>query len=440
MTDNDIAALIERLWHIPRPGPDNLMSAPAFVALSELCSTRYGVGKPKFALSTALRSLGLPCQLPAKQAALALDPQSAVAVLDAAFRAKMAVRRYICPLDLADTLPPLRFGNARVMRFTADELAALFDAPRLARTFPSTPLEAKRLAEFQWLVIEENIDLNSNPEARSVPWMFEDMRRDLGEIDPHHGRFPGAVEASLAFLLLAPWEVWSTMLEVDWRGFKIPWIYALTDDLFVRPERPPRADSLAWQPYFVPDGLGGEIEDEEPTTMPLEDGAASELALFNDTAWQEFVAASASPLFETPIVHFLVRAFAADGMDEVMAHMTLIEAAVGLQADHRWKAKSDAHKTLGATQRVKARIAALLGDVQAAIDYGDLFELRSAYVHGRGGLSKVSTQEQVRARGLARRVTSALVGLSAHRCRPRDEVLAELLDRGAPMLPASPGP
>ena len=50
-------AAVEALWRIPRPGPDNLLAAPSFVALSEACQAEYGGDKPVFALSTALRSV-----------------------------------------------------------------------------------------------------------------------------------------------------------------------------------------------------------------------------------------------------------------------------------------------------------------------------------------------------------------------------------------------
>jgi hypothetical protein len=114
-------AAVEALWRIPRPGPDNLLAAPSFVALSELCQAEYGGGKPVFALSTALRSLGLPCHLPANSADLSLDPVSAANAIDEAYKRKTTLRRHLCPLDLADELPVLSFGSARVAEFSADD-------------------------------------------------------------------------------------------------------------------------------------------------------------------------------------------------------------------------------------------------------------------------------------------------------------------------------
>ena len=302
----------------------------------------------------------------------------------------------------------------------------------LARNFPTLPLESKRLAQFHWLVVEEEVEIDPRPEARATPFMFVNMGRDFGEIELHLGRFPPPVESALFFLLLAGWEEWSTMQEVDWRGFRVPWIYTLDEDLFVRPVRPPNPDSLTLEPWIVEDHWGEEIELERPSTLPLDDRAKTELELFTDATWTELQAARTTPLFETPVVHFLVRAFLADGIDEVMAHMTAIEAALGLEMDHKRKLrpKPDPHPKPSATERVAARIGAALTDATAVRDYKDLFELRTAFVHGRAGLQKISTPQRVLARNLARRVACALVTLAGKSPRPRADVLADLLDQG----------
>ena len=226
---------------MPPPGPDNLFSSPKFVRLKEALQRLYPeVGKPVFALGTALRSLGLPSGLPHDGQHLSLSPDEAARRLNLAFQAKRARRRHLAPLDLADDLPSLHFGSAAHRRFSADELRALVDAPRLARVFPAASFEAERFSEFQWLVVEEDVALDRVPEARAVPVLFTDMRQDFGRIEPHKGRFPLAVEDALFFLLLAPWEDWSRMPEVDWRGFRVPWVYTTDEDLFVRPRLCPR--------------------------------------------------------------------------------------------------------------------------------------------------------------------------------------------------------
>jgi hypothetical protein len=136
-----------------------------------------------------------------------------------------------------------------------------------------------------------------------------------------------------------------------------------------------------------------------------------------------------------------VRAFLSEGIDEFLAHLTTIEAALGLHADYypRLRPKPDPHGSLkGAAERVAARIAALLLDSSAACHHRRLFEIRSLYLHGRELKEAISSEQRLQARSLARRVVEALVGRVNEVSAPgsREEFLGSLLDSGAPMLPS----
>ena len=423
--DADLRRAMARLWLAPPPGPRNLYASPEFKDLSAACAA-WGGGTSVFGLGTALRALGLPSQFPAGAPEHGLSLDQAVLDLTEALTRTTTTRRYLCPLDLADTLPPLRFGSAQVARFASGELDRLFDGPRMRRYYPRAVFEPRRLAMFQWLVVETTTSIDPRPEARAMPFLFESRDTDTGAIDPHRGTFPASVEDALAFLLIAPWEDWSTLPQVDWRGFRIPWVHVVDDDLFVRPTPPPNADSLTIEEWIAHDHWGEEEELERPTILPLED-AVSDLEAWSEARWSGFERARHGPLFETPVMHFLARGFASDGVDEVMAHMTAIEAALGTRYD---KAPKEHKAVRTGTGRVSARIAGLLDDVDAALAYRDLFEVRSAFVHGRGGLDPVSTPQRVQARRLARRVASALADLGQMDKRSREAVLETLRVRG----------
>lgn len=430
--DQDLIEAVAALWRIPAVRGDNVLAAPSFVALADLCRERYGGGKATFALHNALQSLGAPLSSHGLSSSAATTPELAAAKLDVAYTSKSTLRRHLCPLDLADDLPTLAFGSARVGQFSADELGALFDAPRLARTFPRHNLDAKRLSQFHWLVVEEKVEIDPRPEARAAPMLFTDFRRDLGEINPHRGRFPPAVERALFFLLLAPWESWSTMLEVDWRGFRVPWIYTLDDDIFVRPAPPPDPESLSLEPLIVEDSWGEEIELERPTAYPLSNEVAEELTQLNESAWRMLEQARAKSLFEAPIEHFFVQAFLSDGIDEILAHITAIEAALGLEGDYisSRRPKPDPHKSLSGMQRVAFRVGGVLNDETAITAYKELFDVRSAFVHGRAEIAKISTPQRVTARSLARRIMESLIAVANRDPRPRELILTELLQQG----------
>ncbi|MBD9389669.1 hypothetical protein IB237_20960 [Agrobacterium sp. AGB01] len=431
-----LAIAVENLWRMPPPGTVSLTKTPAFIKLTEVCGEIYGFPHADSALSNALRSLGAPYNLRRDCRDRALNPELAALKLHEAMTNQTVRRRHLCPLDLCDELPSIRFGNSVVGEFSELELAELLDVPRLARFYPTYKPPVRQLTQFRWLVVEEYVAVDPRPEARALPILFVDLSQDFGEIDPHLGRFPPVVEAAIFFLLLAPWEDWAVYPEVNWRAFRLPWLHTVDDDLFVRPMAPPSPDTLSLQPDIAYDQYGDEVEIERPTVNNLEDEARTNFKRLNESLWQNVLHARASTLFETPIVHFIVRAFLADGMDEVMAHMTAIEAGLGLEMDHRrgLRPKPDAHRNVCASDRAAARLAALLNDANAAIAYRELFELRSSYVHGRAGLAKIPTPMRLSARRLARRMTEALVAQAPAGSATRVQILSELLDRGAPLL------
>ncbi|RJX74934.1 hypothetical protein [Pseudomonas sp. LS-2] len=435
--NTDILDALKKLWELQRLGPEGLWKEPVFDELRKACAAKYQQGKVTFgltfALDHALKSLGLACLSPSSRKSSPFDPFLASSMLEAAFAQKTMRRRYLCPLDLAEQIPPMAFGNARVAVFTAAELDVLFDRSRLARYYPNQDLNFDGFSQFHWLVVEEIVPTGKDAGDRAVPAFTMMMSRDFGEIDPHKSRFPVAVEKALFFLLLARWEEWAMMPEVDWRGFRIPWIYQLDDDLFVAPSIPRGPDSLSWEPYIYQDKWGEPEEIERPVELRLTDAATECLAGLGDAHWQAFHTALDSELFETPIMHFLVRGFLSDGIDEFMAHLTTVEAALGLQHDHDSNSRRNFPK-ISATKRVGRRLAAALNDAGAADVYDQLFNVRSAFIHGRGGMSKIPTAQRVQARTIASKACAALVDLASHSRLSRDQILDDLLEKGVRLV------
>ncbi|MGX5753746.1 hypothetical protein [Pseudomonas aeruginosa] len=439
--DKPLVAALQALWDIPPPGPQNLWSSREFVALKEVLVKLYRNGKATFALEVpignALRSLGWPCSTPHLPNQPRPDLDQVAAALAHEFQRTTTRRRHLCPLDMADELPTFQFGNAKMGRFTAAELEDLFDAPRLERCYPGIRLDARNLSQFHWLVVEEDVSVRSESGNRQFSLLDLPFGKDLGEVVPHSGRFPAVVERALFFLLLAPWEDWSEMPEVDWRGFRVPWIYSLDDDLCAFPTPPPAPERLSWQPHFQQVAPDEWEESERPAELKTS-ASAEDVRQALDSEWPSFQTPStlASELFSTPVEHFLVRAFLSDGIDEVMAHLIVVEAAFGSESAHKAKQRlpTDSHKE-GATRRVAARLSAAIGRPEAAKEYLDLYDMRCTYVHGRPEGRIISTKQRVLARRLAREAANALVGLAQDARQPREEILLDLLNRGVANLP-----
>jgi hypothetical protein len=127
-----------------------------------------------------------------------------------------------------------------------------------------------------------------------------------------------------------------------------------------------------------------------------------------------------------------VRAFLAEPLDEFLAHITTIEAALGVRSDYEGRPRTKLGRRIkfGATDRVAARLSELLGDAAYGEDYRRLFEHRSTFLHGRQ-MSAIPGKDRIVARRLAREVINKLleVALSEEAPQSREDYLAALLDR-----------
>lgn len=427
--DTQLVAAVRGVWNVRDLGPSGLLADHRFQTLAEYIRQRFGGGRLAFSLSNALRNLGAPCALRAGTSPSREPPEIVTAALLRAFSATTTVRRHLCPLDLSDDLPALSFGPARIDNFTIKELESLFNAERLERNYPGRPVDFARLTKVQWLVLEEEVAVDPRAEARAVPFFFQRIDTDFGAFDPLARRYPAVVEEALFCLLLAPWETWGAMTMIDWRGFHLPWVYTVDEDIAVQPAVPPDAASLTFEPAIGHSGDGEEVEYERPSVLQLDPDDVQALTSGMSEAWAKLEIARSTDVFRTPIEHFMVRAYASTGIDEMLAHMTMLEAAVGEEADHDRKLRPKSERALGATERMARRIACLLDDPSAEQAYRDLFRVRSLFIHGRAGLATISTDERIMARRLARRAANALLERASSSAPSRSEVLAQLLDR-----------
>lgn len=430
----DLMQAILALWQLEPLARESLFAAPAFVRLREICQKLYcdeDCSKQglKFPLQNALLSLGLPAILIPSTAHLARPPDVAAVRLDAAFRQRESRRLHLCPLDCADDIPVLNFGPNSVRTMSAAELRVLVDAERMLRFNSKWAFDAERFSNFHWLVIHQTVPVDANPGSRFGSKFSFDFNEDLGAIKPHPERFPTTVEDALFALLLLPWDRWLQFPNLNSYGFGIPWVYTITDDIFRWPSEPPSPDTLSWEPAFSIDRDGEEVEYERPFTYPMDEWNSDADEQLNDADWADLMRARQSVLFETPITHFLVRAFLSDGIDEFLAHILVIEAALGLPIDAKRRPKLPDNP--GATERVAARLSVLLGSVPSGEDFKKLFELRNQFVHGRP-MSPIAGADRLLARRLARQTVGALVNVALESPAPkcRDIYLDTILSKG----------
>lgn len=429
-----LTVAVDALWALPHPAPADFMSGEAFKAVKTACAQEFGEAANTlgavFALANAIRSLGPPCQQadPTAQG----TASAAAAGLALCFQTGRRTVVHLCPLDLADTLPAFRFGRARITRLSAAELKAFIDPDRLRRWGHGWRPDGARLSQVQWLVVQEEVDGPSNPGRRANPFLYQPVS-DWGRppVEPHAPRFPPVVQEALFLLLLAPWEDWTEVQPDEWRGFHLGWTHTADPDLAQRPVAPPGLDTLTWEPDPREDD-----EDHERFAHRFLDAESAALPAIVSEALRRLDVARTSPLMDTPVAHFLVTGFAAQGIDEFMAHITVVEAALGLVEDYprKGRPRPTVLPNIRSVGRLSCRLVALLKDEAVEATLARLFELRSRFVHGRA-MESIPIEALIDARRLARRVAAALLERAAtDPTAGRETVLEGLLFEGAKML------
>lgn len=426
-----LEAATQALWADPPP-LERLTKAPAFEALI----TAYHEAYPntgarstlEYALREAVRRLGLGT--PA-----GLSWQDAASRLRHAARATTTRRLHLCPLDWAGDIPSLTFGPNAVRSFSRDELGLLLTDASASPIDALRGLDLVRLSQFRWLVVSETVAIAREPGRRTLPGLWFNLGRDFGQIEPHRRRLPEAVERALFCLLAIAWEDLTRESSADWRPFQIPWAWTLEDDLFTRAATPPDPASLTWDYRYYDTADGELVEVEVPLAVRLDDDSDdSAMTWMDDEAWRRFERAEASVLLTPPVIHFFLAGLSADGIDEFLAHVATIEAALGQAADHgNSQVLPDGSRR--ATALTAWRLRQLLDDPDAAGTFRALFKLRSRYVHGEP-MEPISGADRTTARRLARRCVCALVGVASSDLVPADRTawLASLV----PPPPPSP--
>ena len=412
-----------------------------------MLNPRLSGGFGKHALENALRAIGAPWMSVANIRPLAPTPDEAAQRIATALVGIRGRRIHLCPLDGADDLPNWTFGNNRIAKMSASELDTIISPARLLRHHEHWVFDSRAFAQMQWLVVKEEVQLDPDPAVRAVPLLGANIGDVDGRIGPHTTRLPAAVEDALFALLLRPWEDAVKDAEFDWRPFRIPWVYTIDDDILASPAAPPDPTSLQWTEVAL-NGVGGEVVSVEcPEVWPVCRAALDQWSPLDDGFWQRIQAARSSPLMGHPVAHFLVRAFLADGIDEFLAHITAIEAALALPRDHHrapgkskrqafqkanpgqpvpWRPKLADDCDPGTTARLNLRIAALLGSGVRKNEFLALYKSRSDFIHG-ATMPDIPVSQRLAARRLARNVAAELVNQACiSACVDRVEFLSSL--------------
>jgi hypothetical protein len=407
---------------------DTLETSPAFskaVAIAEQMYRKdddlHIVGQYDHLLQTFFRRSGLYLALANGEA---VSVRQYADVLDAAFRTGATTVTHLVPLQFFEiSSARLAWSDLELRRFSQPELDTLLDNKTNEIFFPYARVDTSKLEQYWHLRVTDTV--NAEPtDLGGSPFIKSHVRIS-------YSRFPAVVEQALQQLALYDWQIWPSKERPrqyeQWHGPSLPdlpFVLTATDSLLRRPSRCPDLSTLVTEPFI--DSQTGEELGEVPARGLYFDAAETE-------SLREFLSRNAELLhtvaphsdryaFVYTALGFLVKAFTTEGIEQLLWHMTAIEAILGQKGE-------------ALVQLLKRRIANVIGGSTTQRkslrkQFDALYGFRSDLVHGNStGTAKVYEGHLSEARDIAREIALWALQLIAHVIKTHEPGGPDLPDR-----------
>ena len=309
--------------------------------------------------------------------------------LHQAFLATEVKRTYFAPLDRLDlldrtqrpwqTLEHIRFGPNEVLLLKSADLARRVRPEVLKRFGRWYCFQTEKLDGFYWLIVSACEEAGPIWKRHAWSAMFHMTFDAVGREPLFKSTYPAPIEDALFVLLLSLGKEPS---EPFWKPFAVPWTYSVTDDLFARPPRAPDPLALTWTLIGPPDD-----EFEAPDRSEIFETTREQFEAALEQQWRRLQAASARDNtdranFHPLTKHFFVKALAQEGIDEILADISCIEATLQLLEEKTRK------KLMGRYKR-------LVSDRKALQWLDDAYDLRKKHLHSLGDLKETFSWEDL---------------------------------------------
>ena len=325
-----------------------------------------------------------------------------------AFRRRCVQTTYLAPLEFVNFLKlELKFSGFDIRKFDRKELDAIVgnDVNRVFYPYAVFDKDALDALQEYWFIV---VKTEEKPRRLGKLPITKAM---LGFVSPEYTRFPRAIERVLERLVLFDWveepqEVgkpqnkhWPYGLPF---GFNIPFVIRLDDNDLKGPESAPDCSTLEsygikhvdphteeeYKGHFIVFNLNESRVVAFEECIQRADECLGHLRLeTDDTHW---------PFLKVAIGN-LVKAFSTEELEQLLWHITALEALLGERGP-------------GVTASLARRSAAILGETEKERKewkkkFDDLYDLRSALVHGRQFTKDVHRKQLFEARMMVLRVT-----------------------------------
>jgi Apea-like HEPN len=331
-------------------------------------------------------------------------------VLSDQFQRKTVTVTYLAPLEhvwFAGSSMDF-FGEFQIRRYTLDELEELIRNTANRTFYPRTETDLKVLAQNWFISVTKEVHRHEFEELTDdflTDYDFMDHISSTGEVKLEWPRFSPVLELPLRTLILWDWkpdtlrlaECRSSLPEA-WHGFSIPGVWAVSNTLLAHPASSPNFTGPELRPRFdqegeeIGEGPWFPIHLDEQETRAFEATIRRTSQLLAEVKTKEH-----GWDFIDVAMNYLLKAFFAHGLDQLLWHIIVVEALVG-----------EKREALG--DRLKRRVGRCLAKTEkerkALRDtFKDLYDFRSKLVHGSPFEKEKAHEDHLtQARDIARRL------------------------------------
>jgi hypothetical protein len=304
-----------------------------------------------------------------------LSAECAAEQLHAAFLQPKVQRTFLVPLDRlelydARTHKELRHVALRkceIIIFENNNFAEYLPLTALKRFEPRHWFEPEKYAGFHYLVLSDDEQAGAIWE-RNMWGIWHKTLGAIGITKLYEPVFAEPVEDVLFLILL---YLLKNPPDFSEKPFAVPWVYSFTDDPFSEPPRAPDPAALSWT-------IAGDEDHqyEVPDRSNFYSFTTTTIEADLEERWKRLEATSNQPAavaknFHPLTKHFFMKAFQEEGVDEVVALISCIEATLMLP-DEKY------------TDKLLKRYKRLVND-ETAYDWLKLaYKTRNTYLHSLG--------------------------------------------------------
>lgn len=325
------------------------------------------------------------------------EPFSAPTLLqtyEEAFQRRHVKTTFLSPMEFVSFPEALRFSEFEIRKFDSDELDSIVGNDINRIFYPYAVLDTGVLHGYWFLIVRVQ------QEAPRLGMLNINLN-DIGRISPEYSHLPSAIKRVLMRLILFDWVVEPDDDHLPYGsqfGFNLPFVITVNEDELRGPIVAPdcskltmdlRVDPYTEEEYETPIVL---FELSESKTLELKKSIER-----TDKSLRLLEADRNRWPFLKVAFGNLIKAFFADGLEQLLWHITALEAFLGEQKQ-------------GIATSLARRTAAILGTTakerkKLRKQFDELYDLRCDMVHGNQFKRDAQWHQLFQARAFARRVT-----------------------------------